>query len=200
MSGSEDSQRVEISGIVRSAQLSGSRLWIELVSGGYRVRAFAPIPPDTNLQSLVGAKIRLRGTAAAAANADLRHFVTVTLFAPQLADIIIDEPAPSNPFDDPIIPLNGIAQFRKDRSPDNQVHVKGVVTYQRKGEDIFLHDETGGLQVKDQAGRGGGPGCRGGGGWFSGPSKIIFRCWKMRSFKKLPPRGVTLQPTNAMVG
>jgi len=148
MSGAEDSQRVEISGIVRSAQLSGSRLWIELVSGGYRVRAFAPIPPDTDLQSLIGAKVRLRGTAAAAANADLRHFVTVTLFVPQLADIIVDGAAPSNPFEDPIMPLNGIAQFRKDLSPDHQVHVKGVVTYQRKGEDIFLHDETGGLQVK----------------------------------------------------
>jgi len=67
MSGAEDSQRVEISGIVRSAQLAGTRLGVELVSGGYRLRAFAPIPPDTNLQSLVGARIRVRGTAAAAA-------------------------------------------------------------------------------------------------------------------------------------
>ncbi len=148
MSGAEDSQRVEISGTVRSAQLSGGRLGLELVSGGYRVRAFTPIPPDANLHSLVGAKIRLRGTAGAAANADLRHFVTVTLFIPQLADIIVDEAAPSKPFEDPIMPLNGIAQFRKDRSPDSQVHVKGVVAYQRKGEDLFLQDATGGLQVK----------------------------------------------------
>jgi len=64
--------------------------------------------------------------------------VTVTLFIPQLSDFIIEEPIPINPFDDPLMPLNSIAQFRRDRSPDSQVHVKGVVTYQRKGEDLFL--------------------------------------------------------------
>ncbi|MGH7950773.1 MAG: histidine kinase [Limisphaerales bacterium] len=148
MSGAEDSQRVEVSGIVRTAQLSGNQLEIELVSGGYRLHAFSPIPPDTDLQSLVGAEVRLRGTAAAAANFDLRHFVTVTLFVPQLADLIVEEAAPQNPFNDPLIPLNGIAQYHEGRSPDSEVHVKGVVTYQRKGQDLFLQDATGGLQVK----------------------------------------------------
>jgi hypothetical protein len=199
MSGAEDSQRVEISGIVRSAQLSGSRLWIELVSGGYRVRAFAPIPPDTNLQSLVGAKVRLRGTAAAAANADLRHFVTVTLFIPQLADIIVDEAAPGDPFEDPIMPLNGIAQFRKDRSPDSQVHVKGVVTYQRKGEDIFLHDETGGLQVKTKLAMAVAPGAVVEAVGFPAVENYL-PVLEDAVFRITSAPGVALQPTNAMVG
>lgn len=150
MSGVEDSQRVEISGIVRTAQFSGNTIGIELASGGYRFRAFFPIAPNVNPQSLVGAKVLVRGTAAAAFNAPLRHFLTVTLFIPQPADFIIEEPAPANPFDDPPIPLNSIAQYRKDNSPGNQVHVKGVVTYQRKGEDLFLQDATGGLQVKSK--------------------------------------------------
>ena len=149
MSGSEDGQRVEISGIVRNAFLSGDRLGVEIVSGGYRLRAFSPIPPVANLQSLVGAQVRLRGTAAAAFDRiRLRHFVTVTLFIPQLDDFIIETAAPAAPFDEPLTPLNGIAQFRKDRSPGYQVHVKGVVTFQRKGQDIFLQDAAGGLQVK----------------------------------------------------
>jgi len=199
MSGAEDSQRVEISGIVHSAQLSGTRLGIELVSGGYRVRAFAPIPAEAVRQSLVGAKVRLRGTAAAAANADLRHFVTVTLFIPQTADIIIDEAAPTNPFDDPIMSLNGIAQFRKDRSPDNQVHVKGVVTYQRKGEDIFLHDESGGLQVKTKL------------AWAVAPGDAVeavgfpavenyLPVLEDAVFRKTTDPRVAPQPTNVMVG
>jgi hypothetical protein len=198
MSGAEDSQRVEISGIVRSAQLSGNRLWIELVSGGYRVRAFAPIPPDTDLQSLVGAKVRLRGTAAAAANADLRHFVTVTLFVPQLADVIVDEAAPSNPFEDPIMPLNGIAQFRKDRSPDSQVHVKGVVTYQRQGEDIFLHDETGGLQVKTKLAMAVAPGAVVEAVGFPAVENYL-PVLEDAIFRKTSAPWVALQPTNAMV-
>ena len=150
MSGAEDGQRVEISGIVRTAQWSGSCIGIELASGGYRLRAFFPSAPGADPQSLVGAKVLLKGTTAAGFNASLRQFSTVTLFIPQPADLIIEEPAPARPFDQPAIPLNGIAQYRKDSSPGNQVHVKGVVTYQRKGEDLFLQDATGGLQVKSR--------------------------------------------------
>ncbi|MBW8864829.1 MAG: hypothetical protein JF609_07885 [Verrucomicrobia bacterium] len=199
MSGAEDSQRVEISGIVHSAQLFGNRIGIELASGGYRVRAFAPMPLDTNLQTLVGAKVRLRGTAAAAANADLRHFVTVTLFIPQLADIIIDEPAPSDPFEDPVIPLNGIAQFRKDRSPDNQVHVKGVVTYQRKGEDLFLRDDTGGLQVKTKLAGAVVPGDVVEAVGFPAVENYL-PVLEDAIFRKTGDAQVALHPTNAMVG
>jgi len=150
MSGAEDSQRVEISGIVRTAQFSGDTVGIELASGGHRFRAFFPIAPDLNPQSLVGAKVLLRGTAAAAFNAPLRHILNVTLFVPQLADFVIEEPAPTNVFELPTIALDGIAKYRKDDSPGNQVHVKGIVTYQRKGEDLFLQDATGGLQVKSK--------------------------------------------------
>ena len=148
MSGVEDSQRVEISGIVRSAQIGGNRIEIEMASGGYRLHAYSPIPPKLDPQSLVGAKLLLRGTIAAAFNRDLRHFVTVTLFVSQLDDFVIQEPAPTGLFDEPLTPLNGIAQFRQDSSPGNQVHVRGVVTYQRQGEDIFIGDDKYGLQIK----------------------------------------------------
>jgi signal transduction histidine kinase len=148
MSGDEDSQRVEISGIVRTAQMSGNMLAVELVSGGYRLRAFAPVGTNVDLQSLVGARLLLRGTAAVAFNASLRHFITVALFVPQPADFMIEEPSASDPFNEPVTPLNGIAQYRRDSSPGNRVHVKGVVTYQRQGDDLFLQDGSGGLQVK----------------------------------------------------
>lgn len=148
MSGTEDSQRVGISGVVRTAWMSGDQLGVELASGGYRLRAFLPVPPNTDPQSLVGARVVLQGTAAAAFNAPLRHIVTVTLFVPQVTDLHIEEAPPANPFDEPLTPLAGIAQYRQHRSPANQVHVKGVVTFQRQGEDLFLRDATGGLQVK----------------------------------------------------
>lgn len=148
MSGTEDSQRVEFSGIVRAAQISGSETEIEVTSGGYRLRAYFPIAPDLDLQSLIGDKVLLKGTVAAAFNAPLRHFITVTLFIPQLNDFVIEESPLKNPFDEPLTPLNGIAQFRKNSSLESRVHVKGVVTYQRNGEDLFIQDDTGGLQIK----------------------------------------------------
>jgi signal transduction histidine kinase len=147
MSGTEDSQRVQISGIVRSARMSGEWLDIDVASGGCRLHAYAPLPLNTELQSLVGAEVLLKGTAATAFNAPLRHFLNVTLYVSRPEDFIL-QAAASNPFDKPLTPLNSIAQYRQDRSPANQVHVRGVVTYQRKGEELFLSDDSGGLQLK----------------------------------------------------
>lgn len=148
ISGAEDGQRIEISGVVRNVSISGSKLAVELVSGGYRISAYLPIPSDTNIQALVGAMVRMKGTAAVSFNRVLRHFITVSIFVPLPTDFIIEEPVTIDPFQEPLIPLNGIAQYRKGRSFNDQVHVKGVVTYQKPGEGLFLQDTTGGLQVK----------------------------------------------------
>jgi signal transduction histidine kinase len=148
MSGTEDSQRIEISGVVRTAWTNSNRLGVELASGGYRFHEYSPIPPEINPQKLIGAMVRVRGTAAVSFNAPLRHFITVVIFSPQLSDFIVEEPVKVDPFKEPLTPLNGIAQYRKNRSLNNRVHVKGVVTYQRKGEDLFIQDGTYGLQIK----------------------------------------------------
>ncbi|HVU08496.1 MAG TPA: histidine kinase [Verrucomicrobiae bacterium] len=148
MSGTEDSQRVKISGVVRTAWTNSNRLGVELVSGGYRFHAYAPIPPGIKPQTLVGAKVQVRGTAAVSFNAPLRHFISVVMFCPLLSDFIVEEPVTVDPFKEPLTPLNGIAQYRKNRSLNNRIHVKGVVTYQRKGVDLFIEDSTGGLQIK----------------------------------------------------
>jgi signal transduction histidine kinase len=150
MSGAEDSQRVQISGIVRTAQFSGPLIGVELASAGYRFRAYFPEPPGLQPDSLIGAQVSLCGTAAAAFNAPLRHIVTVTLFAPQVADFQVQELAAPDPFGEAPVPLSNIAQYRNDRPPGFRVHVHGVVTYQRKGEGLFLHDDSGGLQVKSK--------------------------------------------------
>ena len=151
MSGAEDSQRVEVSGIVRTAEPVGGRISIQIASGGYRFRASFPPSPDVDPQSLVGARVLVRGTAGATFNhgLDLRQsIINVTLFVPEATDIIVEQPAPASPFGRPPVPLNSIAQYQHDPPLGYQVHVKGVVTYQRKGESIFLHDATGGLEVK----------------------------------------------------
>jgi signal transduction histidine kinase len=151
MSGSEDSQRVAVSGIIRTAKIGDNRLGVEVATGGYRVRAFSPIPPGLDPQSLIGDKVLLRGTLAAAFNAPLRHFITVTLFVPQLSDFIIQEAAPTNPFAEPLTPLNAIAQYRKDATQGSRVHVKGVVMYQENGAGLFIQDrETNGLQIRSK--------------------------------------------------
>jgi signal transduction histidine kinase len=148
MSGAEDSQRVEISGVVREARNDGSRLTVDLVSGGYRFRAFVPASQALDPKSLIAAQVLVRGTAAEAHNRSLRQLVAVELYVPRPNDFVIQKNETANPLDEPAVPLDSLAQYRRDNSLNRRVHVRGVVTLQRLGESLFLQDATGGLQVQ----------------------------------------------------
>jgi signal transduction histidine kinase len=148
MSGVEDGQRVEVVGIVRSIAPAKSNTDVELASGGFRLHVFPKTPTDINPLTLIGARVRVKGTAAASFNAPLRQMVSVVLFVPQRSDFIVEETEALNPFDESLLPLKSIAQYRRDLTPGKRVHVKGVVTLQRPGEDLFLEDDTGGLHVR----------------------------------------------------
>jgi len=148
MSGAEDSQRIEISGVVRDARTDGSRLAIDLLAGGYPFRAYVVVPPSFEAQALIGSQVRLRGTAAEAHNRSLRQLIIVEIYIPVLEDLIVEKPESVNPFDKRLIPLNKLAQYRRDNSLSQRVHVRGVVTFQRPGDYVFLQDASGGLQVQ----------------------------------------------------
>src|SRR5882724_9257371 len=108
MEGDVDSQRIEMTGIVRTASTNFDRLGVQLVAGGYRFRAYSPIPPGIDPRTLVGARVRVRGTAGVSFNPVLRHFLTIVIYAPSVSDFSVEEPAVANPFQDPLTPLNGI--------------------------------------------------------------------------------------------
>lgn len=148
MSGTEDSQRVKISGIVRNTFKNGSQWGIELSSGGYRFRAYSPMPANVDLRTLVGAKVCAQGTVAVSFSSQTRNFVTVAIFGALPTDFIIEKPVTIDPFTELLTPFNGIVQYRKDRRVGSWIHVKGVVTFQKRGEELFLRDATGGLRVK----------------------------------------------------
>ncbi len=149
-SGAEDSQRIEISGVVRDARVDNSRLAIDLVSGGYRFRAYANAPAGFEFQKLVGSQVRIRGTAAEAHNRSLRQLIFVEVYIPALSDLVVETPEPVNPFDKPVIPLNNLAQYRPGNSLGQRVHVRGVVTLQKDGEGVFLQDTVGSLQIQSR--------------------------------------------------
>ena len=151
MSGAEDGQRIEISGIVRNAQVVGKLLEVEVFSGGYRVPIYEPLPPGLDPQKLVGARVHVAGTPATAYNAPLRHLIAVDVYVPFATDFVIEKAARCDPFQEPLTPVNNIAQYRASRSFADRIHVKGVVIYQRKGQDLFIQDATGGLQIKSRS-------------------------------------------------
>ena len=150
MSGSEDSQRIEISGVVRDTRKDGSRLTMDLVAGGYRFRAYLSVASDFQPEKLVGAQVRVRGTAAEAHNRSLRQLIAVEVYIPNLEDLVVEKSESIDPFDRPVIPINKLAQFRRGNSLAQRVHVRGVLTFQKPGECVFLEDGIYGLQVQSR--------------------------------------------------
>jgi signal transduction histidine kinase len=148
MSGAEDSQRIEISGLVRATRVDGQRLAADLTSGGFRFRAYVPMTPSLDPKALIAAQVRVRGTAAEAHNRSLRQLVAVEVYVPTPADFIVEKPEKIDPFTRPAAPLNSLAQYDRDTSFNQRVHVRGIVTLQHPGESLFIEDLTLGLQIK----------------------------------------------------
>ena len=150
MAGFEDSQRVEISGVVRAFRPKGIVTVFEIASGGYRVEVNSPPKPDVDSKTLIGAKVRVRGTASTFFNGKLRHLITVGLHVPVASDFVIERIESSDPFTERLTPLDNLAQYRNEHELGKRVHVQGVVTFQRPGQDLFLQDTTGGVLVRSR--------------------------------------------------
>lgn len=152
MAGAEDSQRVEITGLVRAVSFAPARkkLLVEVSLGAYRIRVFPVLPPKFNPDSLIGAKVTVRGTAATSFNVALRQLTAVNLFVPTIEDFVIVQPEAHTPFEEPTVKLRDIARYRPNVSLGERIHVRGTVTLHRAGQDFYIQDETGGLHVESQ--------------------------------------------------
>jgi signal transduction histidine kinase len=152
MTGVETSQRVEISGLVRSVTyVASQKTMLEISVGGYRVRVFPRLPPDVNPRSLVAAKVRVRGTVTSAFNYARRQLTAVNLMVPLADEFIVEEPEQHPPFTSPFLAIDDLAKFRTTANLGERLHVRGVLTFQRPGLDLFLQDETGGLRLESRS-------------------------------------------------
>jgi len=151
MAGAEACQRVELTGLVRSVSyVASQKTMVEISIGGYRVRVFPKLPSQLNPRSLVAAKVRVRGTVATAFNYARRQLTGVSLIVPNAEDFVVEEPELHPPFEQPLLALDALAKFRTTTSLGERVHVKGVITFQRPGLDLFIQDETGGLHIESR--------------------------------------------------
>jgi len=152
MTGVETSQRVEVTGLVRSVTyVASQKTMLEVSVGGYRVRVFPRLPADVNPRSLVAAKVRVRGTATSAFNYARRQLTAVNIMVPLADEFIIEEPEQHPPFSAPFLAIDDLAKFRTTANLGERLHVKGVLTFQRPGLDLFLQDETGGLRLESRS-------------------------------------------------
>jgi len=145
--GSQDSQWVEASGIVRSVNLEedGNHVTLHLVSKDGRFIAHVPGAPLSAVQNLVDAEVSLEGAWGTVFNQKVQ-VEGVELYVPSLHYIHVKQAA-SDPFSLPVLPINRVLGFRPGALPGHRVRVQGVVTFQQLGEHLFIQNQEGSLYV-----------------------------------------------------
>ena len=158
MTGSEDSQWVEVKGVVHSVRIETQlppdmragppQLVLGIGSGrnsiNARVRDF---DAAADYRSLVDAVVSVRGACGTLFNRR-RQLVGVQLFVPTMEQMRIEAAGSADPYQLPILPINSLLQFTPAAAAGRRIHVRGAVTLVRSGQWIFVQDASGGAVVK----------------------------------------------------
>jgi PAS domain S-box-containing protein len=147
-SGEEDSQFVEIQGIVRAVSIDPQTKYysIEIASGGGRFTALMAEIPAGLRTVLADSTVKIRGVCASHFNSQ-RQLFDVRLLVPKPDDLTIESPAPENPFALPTRPIEQLLQFTPHGSYGHRVKVRGTVIY-RRDNVLYIQDGLEGLYVE----------------------------------------------------
>lgn len=153
LTGQEDSQFVEISGIVRSVKSIGEpkRYEVDLVMGGERFTAHARQLPVMQTDELVDSTVKVRGVCSTLFNRQ-RQFFGFQILVPRPADIVIENPAPRDPFAFSAQSISSLLQFTPRGSFGHRVKLAGTVVYHEPGSALFIQGEKEGVycQTRDR--------------------------------------------------
>jgi signal transduction histidine kinase len=142
--GQQDSQWVQVRGIVRSAVVDKTS-WRELAlalrvaseGGEFNVRV--PIDHEQKFSSWVDSEILIEGVCGSLYNAD-RQLTGILFYVPRLSFIKIEAPAKE-------VPVSALLRFSPGMEAHHRVRVRGIVEYQHPGSDLFLQIQGKGLRV-----------------------------------------------------
>ncbi len=136
--------------------------WVEVEGSVHRVTEYphavvlnlelsdGPLPvliikePGATYSNLVNAQVRIHANAAPTMNSD-GQMIGVHLQGPNLSALQVVEPAPSDPFASPPIPIQGLLQWEHFSTPMHRVHLRGNVTLQWPGSMLCIRDATRGI-------------------------------------------------------
>jgi signal transduction histidine kinase len=152
-SGSQDSQWVELHGVVQSALVQeswGRRvLFLRVALSGNDIEVRVADFSESNISSLIDAAVRIQGVYATNFNRK-RQFVGALLFVPALDNVRIEEPAPSDPFAVSLRSINSVLEFKPGETIRHRIRIQGVVTYQKPGSRLCLQDGDQGILVRSK--------------------------------------------------
>ncbi|HWQ91014.1 MAG TPA: PAS domain-containing sensor histidine kinase [Clostridia bacterium] len=148
VTGREDSQFVEIHGVVRSVRLEDQRLHfiVEVATGDGRLVAYASQLPVPRGEDLIDSTVRLRGVCFTQFNRQ-RQFFDFGLVVPRPEDLMIEMPAPVDPFAMPLQPIKSLLQYSAQGSYGHRLKIAGSVIL-RSGDRLYIQDGEDGVCVQ----------------------------------------------------
>jgi signal transduction histidine kinase len=135
--GSMDVQWVEIQGLVTGVQSNN----VSLVTAEGHLEVAMPNWGESDLNSFDHAIVSIRGSLFAAWNPET-HEVHVAKIAIFNGSVMVDTPAPRDPFDTQEKTVRSLLRFDPEATPFQRVKVSGVVTY-AEPKRIFLERGAG---------------------------------------------------------
>lgn len=147
--GSEDSQFVEIAGVVRTVRPIANSEYeqLEITTGGGRLLIFVKQAGVAPTVQLLDSTVRVRGVCSTQFNHQ-RQLFAIRLMVPRPEDLVIETPAARDPFSVAARPIDSLLQFSPEQTYGHRVKVTGTVIHFEPGAVIFIQDGDHGLEVQ----------------------------------------------------
>ncbi len=147
-SGLEDSQFVEIHGLVRAVRFEKQNSYyvVDLATGQGKLTIVAFQLPVARSEELVDCTVRVKGVCMSRFNSQ-RQLFDIGLLLPSPEDLTIESPGPHDPLSTPAQPIKSLLQYTWGGTFGHRVKVAGTVTL-RNPYKLYIQDGTEGLCVE----------------------------------------------------
>jgi signal transduction histidine kinase/ActR/RegA family two-component response regulator len=144
LTGVYDGQWVEVEGVVRGVRKSRHKIHLDVALSDGEITADTVRENGVDYDSLVDAKISLRGATAPLFN-HLGQMTGSYLVFPDLSQVKVEEPAPPHPFTLPVVPVGDLLRFTPNPISQHRVHLRGTVTLIWPSRLLCIQDGLHGL-------------------------------------------------------
>jgi signal transduction histidine kinase/ActR/RegA family two-component response regulator len=144
LTGAYDGQWVEVEGVVRGVSKSRTNIHLTVALSDGEIVANTVREKGADYDSLVDAKIRLRGSTAPLFN-HLGQMTGAYLVFPDLSQVKVEEPAPPHPFTLPVTAIGDLLRFTPYPVSQHRVHLRGTVALLWPGRLLCIQDGLHGL-------------------------------------------------------